>query len=830
MEEKKNVNLTIDSRIISHLGEALIDDEKVALLELIKNSSDADALNCSITIDTLFESSYGKGKIVIEDDGNGMNPFIIENGFLKIATSFKKNNQKISPKFKRLAQGNKGIGRLALNQLGNYLEVRTKVNLEILENYYSTDELLLRFGNSNRSDLIHNNKNIYYSFSIDWNDYENFEGKVEDVPIELETNNFSSEVFSHRRSYGTRIEVFGLKGLEFWQNSKTINDLETDVLAFLNPYIDESSNFKVKIKLDNQIFRSDVYDKEYISQSCDSKFSFDFDEDTTELTMEVHRSKDYIRRQVDELISGLKKYDCDLISEIINYEDYFRQFAHEKIIINIATMDSIILQSPRSKMDEVYRIEEKSDESENVGKIYLPGNFSGVIYAYDFAPQATTSETKKMIQNITGVKLYRNNFRIFPYGNPNNDWLGMSDFNQRNKAVVYKTHTTTGFVNIDGERNLEILKELTNRQGLVLDKYGKNFLLIMQELIFKNAAFEDRKLSDYFTFVRNDVSKYPAEKEFEIANLKFKKRANHIETAKNTVVSLENKVEKFQQDVEIPSLFQDDELKITAENIKKDLEFLKDNIVNIDDEVENKEAQINDRYEDLNEFLPVMGATIISETLAHEIIRLSQNIKSYSSKIRSAISKDDKKTMLRNLSNIDSDIKFLSRYASLMDVNSYSKKRKFEVTSLSEAIISIVEDSPLMNYKNMSMSYEVSGDDFETNLVKDSFKIIVENFVINSTYWLSRMGINAPKLCFELNKDKNELVIYDNGLGIEKNIEGRIFEPFVTNKPDGDGRGMGLNIVENLLKEIGATIHLSSEKNVNNNKYKFVITFSEVGK
>ena len=54
----KEVNLTIDSRIISHLGEALIDNEKIALLELIKNSSDADANNCYIEIDTLYKSQY----------------------------------------------------------------------------------------------------------------------------------------------------------------------------------------------------------------------------------------------------------------------------------------------------------------------------------------------------------------------------------------------------------------------------------------------------------------------------------------------------------------------------------------------------------------------------------------------------------------------------------------------------------------------------------------------------------------------------------------------------------------------------------------------------
>lgn len=132
----RKVNLTIDSRIISHLGEALIDNEKIALLELIKNASDADANNCNIEIDTSYQSQYGQGRIVIEDDGNGMTPFIIENAFLKIATSFKANHQKISPKFKRQAQGNKGIGRLSLNQLGKFVSVNTKFDTSLSEFFF----------------------------------------------------------------------------------------------------------------------------------------------------------------------------------------------------------------------------------------------------------------------------------------------------------------------------------------------------------------------------------------------------------------------------------------------------------------------------------------------------------------------------------------------------------------------------------------------------------------------------------------------------------------------------------------------------------------------
>jgi C4-dicarboxylate-specific signal transduction histidine kinase len=49
----------------------------------------------------------------------------------------------------------------------------------------------------------------------------------------------------------------------------------------------------------------------------------------------------------------------------------------------------------------------------------------------------------------------------------------------------------------------------------------------------------------------------------------------------------------------------------------------------------------------------------------------------------------------------------------------------------------------------------------------------------------------------------------------------------VTNKPSGDGRGMGLYIVNNLLNEIGATIDLSEKQNENGNLYQFIITFPE---
>lgn len=146
---------------------------------------------------------------------------------------------------------------------------------------------------------------------------------------------------------------------------------------------------------------------------------------------------------------------------------------------------------------------------------------------------------------------------------------------------------------------------------------------------------------------------------------------------------------------------------------------------------------------------------------------------------------------------------------------------------MAKSIDEIVKDSPLLEYKETKINYILSGSDFESTLVKDSFKIIIENFLINSAYWLERYSIRKPSIHFDFNGRKKQLIIYDNGIGISKDIAKRIFEPFVTNKPSGDGRGMGLYIVNNLLNEIGATIDLSEKQNENGNLYQFIITFPE---
>lgn len=218
----------------------------------------------------------------------------------------------------------------------------------------------------------------------------------------------------------------------------------------------------------------------------------------------------------------------NLIGEKSIKESYDK-YIHEKIEFDLTNLNKANRTAPNIKFNQFQTYYEnvltKKEESvDSEVKFYLPGDFRGAIYGFDLSSDSPIDKAfRKVLSEIKGVKLYRNNFRIFPYGIKNNDWLDMSDFNQRDKGVVYKLHSSTGFINIDGVENLDRLKELTNRQGLVLDNYGTNFILLVKEIIFKSAARRDKDFREYFSFNRKTIENLESNDIIEISGMRFQK-------------------------------------------------------------------------------------------------------------------------------------------------------------------------------------------------------------------------------------------------------------------------------------------------------------------
>lgn len=115
------------ARLLLQLGDQLIKNESIALLELAKNAYDADASMVSIIMHN--PDSVEDGFIEIEDDGFGMTADIVENVWLEPGSSYKQEQfiqRKETPKYHRLPIGEKGIGRFGAHKLGDLIEMTTK--------------------------------------------------------------------------------------------------------------------------------------------------------------------------------------------------------------------------------------------------------------------------------------------------------------------------------------------------------------------------------------------------------------------------------------------------------------------------------------------------------------------------------------------------------------------------------------------------------------------------------------------------------------------------------------------------------------------------------
>lgn len=116
------LHFTVDSALLRELGEKLVETVHIALVELVKNSYDADATEVEI----LFtKDSFDKSEIHIIDNGKGMNYKAIEDYWMRIATNNKENNYR-SEIFGRPLTGAKGIGRFSCRRLGSNLKLITK--------------------------------------------------------------------------------------------------------------------------------------------------------------------------------------------------------------------------------------------------------------------------------------------------------------------------------------------------------------------------------------------------------------------------------------------------------------------------------------------------------------------------------------------------------------------------------------------------------------------------------------------------------------------------------------------------------------------------------
>ena len=144
------------ARLLSLLGEQLISDQAVGLIELVKNAYDADATR--VIIELLELARPETTRIVVRDNGSGMTREDIEQKWLSPAVNYKERQKKALQRtpLGRLPIGEKGVGRFAAQQLGHKFQLisRSAHSLEI---------------------VVH----------IDWDDFDKEDTFLDDIVVDL---------------------------------------------------------------------------------------------------------------------------------------------------------------------------------------------------------------------------------------------------------------------------------------------------------------------------------------------------------------------------------------------------------------------------------------------------------------------------------------------------------------------------------------------------------------------------------------------------------------------------------------------------------------------
>jgi HSP90 family molecular chaperone len=191
----------ISAAVVRQLGEELVSDEVTAIVELVKNAYDADADYAHVVVNTADSppASGSKfpnavGYITIEDDGMGMDRTDIERGWLMISFSGKRVMKAaggVTPRG-RTPLGDKGLGRLSTQKLGQNLELYTRKD--------------------GRPETQH--------VAFAWNAFTD-DKSVSEVPVIIEPA-------AAARAKGTMLVISGLRSPEVWRGG-AVNKLIADL-------------------------------------------------------------------------------------------------------------------------------------------------------------------------------------------------------------------------------------------------------------------------------------------------------------------------------------------------------------------------------------------------------------------------------------------------------------------------------------------------------------------------------------------------------------------------------------------------------------------------
>ena len=545
------------ARAVDLLGKGQIADLPTAITELWKNGYDAYADNLTAE---LFMSGYKGLKtpiFVISDDGTGMKQSDIIDKWLVLGVDSKSRSSKTDKegedtlwKKPRVKAGEKGIGRLSVAFLGSPMLMLTKKQGYPLQAMY-----------------------------FDWRLLENYNMFLDDVQIPVDSvdvNNFKVSFEKLKKSFLKNV-VYSENGNDqiksLWESNQeslrttiikstnciTIPDFfEQEILNTLAETNSHGTKFvifepeeQIIHLVDNIDEDDEVNDSNFVRTSLVG-FTNQFKPESDRLPVTC---KFPVHKNSDELVSN------DYFS---GSGDFFNEKDYEVADIIIeGELDGCgsfngTLTFYGQTIDYSYTNPRKKDSRNNYGIIPLKIGYSMGKEEDSYLKGETWSRINKKVNAYGGIYIYRDGFRVLPYGRIDADFLGLEE--KRNKRIgsyFFSYRRMFGYLELSRNRN-SLLKDKSSREGLInnaayrvfKDDLSAIFLDLAKEYFAdkaKQSIFldEKKKAKSQSEVLKKDKEREKQEKIAFTKGLKeYPKRFDSYQKEyEQTINELQNKIE-----------------------------------------------------------------------------------------------------------------------------------------------------------------------------------------------------------------------------------------------------------------------------------------------
>ena len=407
-------------------------------------------------------------------------------------------------------------------------------------------------------------------------------------------------------------------------------------------------------------------------------------------------------------------------------------------------------------------------------------------------------QVRELQKRWSGILLFRDRFRVLPYGEDADDWLALDRRALGSTGYLLNKAQFVGRVTISRLGN-RFLIDQTNREGLRICPEQEAFIGLLQLAI-------QYHLRDFLKDVHRRHKDQPldmTEAKTDVSNLE--KRANAaLRKIKRIAPHSADTVEELQHTFfEIKEFFDRAESRIA--------------------EVESENRQM----------IQIAGVGLLVEVVAHELARSTENALAALEALRGREVPDQIGGLLNSLR---SEMTAVSKRLRVLDPLSVSGRQRKETFNLRTLIDDILSGHKLQfDRHHVKLEVTMPEDAVRTRAVKGMIVQIIENLISNSLYWIDLRRNHEPgyrpRITMSVEEDPLTVTYEDNGRGIAMENREKVFRAFFSLKEKSKRRGLGLYIARECAQYHGGTLTLDEKANRDTGRlHRFILELpDEVG-